>query len=108
MHVAARLRRAVEKHAVQDRARIDHDGMRHFERHTLIVAADQVDRAHQFLCVRVFEEKRKAFHRFVREAAAAGLFPREMLIKNPDFVSRSRKLLTAHCAGGSAADDGYF
>jgi hypothetical protein len=39
------------------------------------------------------------------QTAAAGLFPGEALIKNMDLVSRARKLLTAHRAGRSAADN---
>jgi hypothetical protein len=56
----------------------------------------------------VVEEERKALDRFVREAATTGFFPREVLIKNLNFVPRARKLLSAHCAGGPAADDCYL
>src|SRR4029077_7875294 len=41
-------------------------------------------------------------------SAAAGLFPCEVLVKNVDFVPRARKLLTAHRAGRSAADNYYL
>jgi hypothetical protein len=56
----------------------------------------------------VVQQEGETFHRFVREPAAARFFPRQVLVKNPDFVPRSRKLLAAHCAGGPAPDDRYL
>src|SRR5262249_30762414 len=73
-----------------------------------LLTANQLDGIHDFLGIGVFEQEREALDRFVRQPAAAWLFPCEMLVKNGDIVPRARELFTAHCAGRSAADDCYL
>src|SRR5260221_14512479 len=105
LHFAAGFGGAVEQHAIQDRARIDHDRMAHIEHHALLVAADQLDRAHQLFGVRIIEEERKALDRFVGQPAAAGLFPSQMLVKNSNGVACSRQLLATHRSRWPATDN---
>ena len=63
---------------------------------------------HEFLGIGIFKQEREALNGFVRQPAAARFFPGQVLVKNGDFVSRASELFTAHCAGGSAADDCYL
>ncbi len=102
---AACFRGAIQQHAVQDRAGIDHDRMSHVECGALVIAADQLDGVHQFLRIGIVEQEREALDGLVGEAAAAGLLPCQVLVKNIYRVARARKLFTAHRAGWSAADD---
>ena len=108
LHAATRLACPIQQHAVQHRPRINHDRMRHVERGAMLFAADQVHRMYKFFRVGIFKQEREALDGFVRQPAAARLFPGQVLIKNGDFVSRASELFTAHCAGGSAADDCYL
>src|SRR6266849_11153318 len=82
--------------------------MGHFESGVLLFAADQLDGIHQFLGIAIIEQKREALNGLVRQAAAAGFFPRQVLVKKVDLVARARELFTTHCAGRSAADDRYL
>ena len=108
LHLAARIPRAIQEHAVQHRARIDHDRVGHFERGMLLLAADQLDGIHQFFGIGIIKQEREALNGFVRQSAATGFFPSQVLIKKMNLVARARELLTAHCAGRSAADDCYL
>src|SRR5206468_10546903 len=90
------------------RSRIDHDRVRHFERGVMLFAADQLDGIHQFFRIGIVEQKREALDRLVRQSAAARFFPRQVLVKKIDLMARASELLTAHCAGRSAADDCYL
>src|SRR5579871_1732420 len=105
LYFAACLLRALEQETIQNFSRIDDDGLRHFESGALIVARDEFDGVNQFFGMGILEKKRVTLRCLVSEAAAARLFPRQMLIKNDDFVSRARQLLAAHRAGRPAADD---
>jgi hypothetical protein len=82
--------------------------VRHFQVGALIVAADELNRMHQLFGIRIIQKEREALDGFVSQSAAAGFFPCEVLVKNVDFVPRARKLLTAHRAGRSAADNHYL
>ena len=74
----------------------------------MLFAADQLDGIHQFLGIGIIEQEGETLNRFVGQAAAAGFFPRQMLVKKVDLVARARELFTAHRAGRSAADDRYL
>ena len=108
LNLAARFFGASEKHAIEHGARVNDDGMTHVESHALPDAADELDGADELLGIRIVEEKRETLDGFVGQAAAAGLFPGEMLVKNTDAMPGARKLLAAHGAGWAAADDGNF
>jgi hypothetical protein len=108
LDVAASLFSPLQQHAIEDATGINHDGVGHFQVGSLIVAADEVHRMHELLGIGIIQQEREALDRFMSQTAAAGLFPGEALIKNMDLVSRARKLLTAHRAGRSAADNYYL
>ena len=91
LHLASGFRRAIQQHAVQHRARINDDRMRHVERRAMIVAADQLDGMHQFFRIRIVEQEREALDGFVREPAAARLLPRQVLVENIDRMSGARQ-----------------
>src|SRR5260370_16523265 len=82
--------------------------MGHSERGVVLFAADQLDGIHQFLGIGIIKQKREALDGFVRQAAAAGFFPRQMLVKKIDAMARACELFSAHRAGRSAADDRYL
>ena len=44
----------------------------------------------------------------MREAAAAGLFPREVFVEDANGMTGAGQLFATHCAGRSAADDYDF
>src|SRR6266436_9585220 len=108
MHLAAGILGTFEKHAVQNHARINNDGIAHFEFGALFVAGDELDGVNQFFWIGIVEEKRKALNGFVSEAAAAGFLPREMLVKNIDGVAGAGELFATHCSGRTAADNYDF
>ena len=108
VHAATRRLRAIEQHAVENRPRIDHDGMGHFEGCLMLFAANQLHRMNQFLGVGIVQQEREALNGFVRQAAAARFFPRQVLVEQIDLVPRARQLFTAHCAGRPTADDRYL
>src|SRR5713101_6276129 len=82
--------------------------MGHVERGVVLFAADQLDGIHQLLGIRIIKQEREALNGFVRQAAAAGFFPGEMLVKKIDCVARARELFSTHRSGRSAADDRYL
>src|SRR5258708_30030375 len=82
--------------------------MGHLERGAMLLAADQLDGVHQFLGIGIIKQEGEALNGLVRQAAAAGLFPRQVLVKKFDRVARARELFATHCAGRSAADDCYL
>ena len=105
---AAGFLRAVEQQAVQHLSRVNHDGVRHFEDGAMFLAANELDGVNELLGIRIVEQERETLDGFVGESAAAGLFPREMLVKKIHFVTGASELLATHCAGGSAANDCNF
>src|SRR5258708_33946725 len=86
MHLAASVLGAFEKHAVQNHARINNDGIAHFEFGALFIAGDELDGMNQFFWLGIVEEKRKKLNGFMSEAAAARFLPREMIVKKIDSV----------------------
>jgi hypothetical protein len=62
----------------------------------------------ELLGIRIVEQEREALDGFVGKAATAGLFPGEVLVKKIYFVTGTRELLAAHCAGGPSANDCNF
>ena len=74
----------------------------------MLLAADQFDRVHQFLRIAIVQQEREALDGFVREPAAAGLFPSQMLVDDIDCVPRARELFAAHRAGRPASDNRYL
>src|SRR5712664_545473 len=82
--------------------------MWHLKRGVMIFAADQLDGIHEFFWIRIIKQEREALDRLVRQTAAAGFFPRKMLVKKINSVARARNLFTAHCAGRPSADDRYL
>lgn len=54
------------------------------------------------------QKERVGLDGFVGEAAAAGLFPGEMLVEDGDGVAGAGQLFAAERAGGAAADDCDF
>ena len=74
----------------------------------MLIAADQLDLANQFFWIRIVQQEREALDRFMRQPAAARLFPRQVLVKNRNFISGARQLLAAHGPGRSSADDRYL
>src|SRR4029077_11260651 len=79
--------------------------MAHIQHHALLVAADQLDRAHQFFGIRIIQEKREALDGFMGQPAAARFFPRQVLVKNMDAVPGVRQLLATHRSGWPATDN---
>src|SRR5437016_3795099 len=82
--------------------------MGHVQRGVLLFATDQFDGIHQLLGIGIIEQEWKTLNGFVREAAAARFFPRQVLVKKIDLVARARELFATHRAGRSAADDRYL
>jgi len=62
----------------------------------------------QFLGIRIIEKKRETLNGLMGEAAAAGLLPGEVFVKNTNGVAGTGQLFATHCAGRSAADDYDF
>src|SRR5262249_28554720 len=79
--------------------------MAHVQQGVLIIAGDELDRMDQLLLVGVIEQKREVLNGLVSEPPAAGLLPRQMLVKDLNPVTRARELLATHGSGRSAADD---
>ena len=82
--------------------------MGHLQRSMVLVATDNVDFFDQFFGVGIVEEKWKTLDGFVSQAAAAGLFPSQMLIKNGDVIASTGELLAAHGARRTTSDNRYF
>src|ERR1700722_11114470 len=82
--------------------------MGHLQRSMMFFAADDIDFYHQFFGVRIVEEKWKTLDGFVGQAAAAGLFPSQMLIKNGDVIASTCELLAAHSARRTTTNNRYF
>src|ERR1700719_431306 len=99
MHLAAGVLGTVEKHAVQNHARINNDGVAHFQFGALFVAGDELDGVNQFFWIGIVEKKRKALNGFMGEAAAARFLPGEMLVENIDGVAGASELFATHGAG---------
>src|ERR1700674_1364647 len=82
--------------------------MGHLQRSVMFIAADELDFADQFFGVGIIEEKGKTLDGFMGKAAAAGLFPSQMLIKNGDVIASAGELFAAHGARRTTADNRYF
>src|SRR2546430_17342585 len=82
--------------------------MGHVEGGVLLFATVQFDGVHQLLGIGIIEQEWKALNGFVRQAAAAGFFPRQVLVKKIDLGARARELFTTYRAGRSPADDRYL
>ncbi len=108
LNLAASVLGTFKKHAVQNHARVNDDGVAHFKLGALFVAGDELDGVNKFFWIGIVEQKREALDGFMSEAAAAGFFPREMLVKNVDGVAGAGQLFATHCAGRTAADDYDF
>src|SRR6202045_2337625 len=82
--------------------------MGHLQRSMMLVAADDIDFSDQFFGVGIVEEKGETLDGLVGKAAAAGLFPSQMLIKNRDVIASAGELLAAHGARRTTPDNRYF
>src|ERR1700722_5513893 len=82
--------------------------MGHLQRSMMFFAADDVDFSDQFFGVGVVEEKRKTLNGLMGQAAAAGLFPSQVLIKNGDVISSAGELLAPYGARRTTTDNRYF
>ena len=82
--------------------------MAHLEARAMAAAGNQLGGADDFLGVRSIEKEGIRFDRFVREAAAAGLFPGEALVENRNLKTPAGKALAAEGAGRPSSDDGYI
>ena len=108
LHFAACAQRPVQQESVQNFARVDDDGIGHFERCALIVARNQFNGVNQFFGMRIFQQEGIFLNRFVRQPAAARFFPRQVLVKNGHFVPGARQLLAAHGSRRPSADYRYL
>ena len=106
--LASRALRAFEQQTIQHFPRVNDDWIRHFERRALIVTRNQLHRMNQFFGIRIFQQEGIFLDRFVRQPAAARLFPCEVLIENRHVVPGASQLLAAHCTGRASADDCYL
>jgi len=79
--------------------------MLHFERRAMLLAADQLDGMNKLFRIGIVQQEREALDGFVSEAAAAGFFPRQVLVIEIYLVTRASKLLAARGPGGPAAYD---
>src|SRR5260370_18275046 len=70
--------------------------MGHVERGVVLFAADQLDGIHQLLGIGIIKKEREALNGFVRQAAAAGFFPGEVLVKKIDCVAPAPELVSPH------------
>jgi len=82
--------------------------MLEIELNVLIFAVDQIYGVNEFFGTGILEQEREALHGFVSEAAAAGFFPREVLLENVDGIAGASELFAAHGTGRTAADDCNF
>src|ERR1051326_958251 len=108
MHLAAGVLRAFEKQAIQNGARVNDDGIIHFQLGMLFVAGDQFDGVDKLFGIRIIEKKREALNRFMGEAAATRLLPGEMLVKDVNGVAGAGQLFATHRPGRTAADNYDF
>ena len=97
---------AVEEQAVEHGARINHDGPRHLKTRSMAFAGNQFRDADFFFGLRAVQQERVFLDGLVGEAAAAGLFPGEMFIKERDVEARARKFFAAKGAGRPSANYG--
>ena len=68
-------------------------------------AGDQLHGANQFFGMRAVQKEGIRLNGLVRQAAAAGLFPGEMLVINRDVIPRPRQPLSAHGTSRTATHD---
>ena len=102
---ASRCDSPVEQQPVQHLARVNYDRMAHLDPRAMPAAGNQLCRAHNLLGVRSVEQERIRLDRFMSQAAAAGLLPRQALVENCYVKAVARKALAAKRAGGSASDN---
>ena len=99
---------AIEQQAIQHFARVNHDGMAHFESRAMAAAGNQFGGADDFFGLRGIEQEGIGFDGFVSQAAAAGLFPREALVEDRHLKSGAGQTLAAERTGRTSSDDGDF
>ena len=97
---------ALEQQAVEDRAGINYQRARHLKTRAMAAAGNQLGGADFFFGLRTAEKERVALDGFVREAAAAGLFPGEMLVEERDVEACAGEFFSAEGAGRPAANNG--
>jgi hypothetical protein len=97
---------ALEQKAVEDGAGINHQRLGHFKTGAMAAAGNQFGAVNFFFCRGPVEEEWIFFDGLVSEAATAGLFPREMLVKKSDAESGAAQLFGAESPGGAPAHDG--
>src|ERR1700680_4757782 len=103
--LATRCYRAVQEQAVQDLARIDHDRMAHLEPRAMAAARNELRGANNPFGLWRIEQERIGFDCFVREPAAAGLFPCQSFVKNRDLETGGGQALAAEGAGRSSTNN---
>jgi hypothetical protein len=97
---------AIEEQPVQRGARINDDGMSHVESGAVPGAGNEFRGADEFFGAGTVEKEGIGLDGFVREAAAAGLFPGEALIVEGDFEAGGGEALAANGASRTTSNDG--
>src|SRR5579863_3708416 len=82
--------------------------MIHLELRAMAAAGNQFGFTNDFFGLRRIEQEGIGCDGFVREAAAAGLFPGQTFVVNRDLETRAGQTLSAERTGRTAADDGNF
>jgi len=96
INLASGVLSAFEEHPVQNGARVNDDGVAHFEPGALLIAGDELDGVNEFFGIRIVEQERKALNGLMREAAAAGLFPREVFVEDANGMTGAGQLFATH------------
>ena len=99
-------RGAVEEESIQYGAGVNHDRARHLETRAMASAGNQFRGADFFFDLRAAQQEGIFFDGFVGEAAAAGFFPCEMLVKQRDVEARAGEFFSAEGAGRPSANYG--
>src|SRR4029077_20456292 len=89
-------------------ARVNHDGVAHFEARAMPAARNQVSPADNFLVIGGIKQEGIRFNGFVRQSAAAGFFPRQALVENRDLKTGTGQPLAAERTDGTAPDNEIF
>lgn len=106
MHSASGGFGTAEEQAVQNGTGIDYQRTRHLKAGTMSAGGDEFGVMNLFFGGRAVEEEGIFFDGFVGEAAAAGLFPSQMLVEKRDVESGNAQFFGAKSAGGTAANNG--
>src|SRR5215469_7062152 len=97
---------AVKQEAVQDSARINHERAGHLEAGAVATTGNKLGAVNFLLCGGAFQQERILFDGLVRQAAAAGLFPREMFVKESDAEPGTAQFLGAESPSRPASHNG--